>query len=154
MKKSQMLSGPILKPMILFVIPVLATGVLQQLFNSLDVILAGKLGTSGDNAVAAVGATTSVLGLLINFFSGCSSGSAVSVSHAIGSRKRDEVEKAVHTAMLLAFVVGLLVTVIGLSFSGMLLSAMGTPKNIYSQAVAYLRMRFLGVLPQMVYFFG
>lgn len=154
MKKFQMLSGPILKPMIAFAIPVLATGVLQQLFNSLDVILAGKLGTSGDNAVAAVGATTSVLGLLINFFAGCSAGSAVSVSHAIGSRKRDEVEKAVHTAMLLAFVVGLLVTVIGLSFSGMLLSAMGTPKNIYSQAVAYLRMRFLGVLPQMVYFFG
>ena len=92
--------------MIRFVLPVLALGFFQQLFNALDVILAGQLGESGSDAVAAVGSTNALRSFMVNFFMGCSTGSAVTVSHAIGAGNKKEIRETVHTAMLLSVLLG------------------------------------------------
>ncbi len=152
--KINMCEGPILSKMVRFLIPILLTGLLQQFFNAADVILAGRLGTSGNDAVAAVGSTTALTGLLINFFIGCSSGSAVAVSHAVGNHRGDAIKKTVHTAMLLAVTLGAILTLIGLCTSEWILRLMNTPSEIIGLSVDYLRAYFLGMIPCMVYNFG
>lgn len=156
MKKSKLdlSEGPILIGMIRFVIPILLLGFSQQFFNVADVILAGRLGTSGDDAVAAVGATNSLRSLLVNFFAGCATGSAVAISHAIGSKNKRDIKETVHTAMLLSVVIGLILTVVGVAFSGTLLSSMGTPESILNKSTLYLQSYFLNMIPSMVYSFG
>lgn len=149
-----MCQGSILPQMIRFGLPVLFTGVLQQLFNAADVILASQLGTSGSDAVAAVGSTTALTSLMINFFMGCSTGSAVAVSRAVGSRDNQVIRKTIHTAMLLALVIGTFLTVVGVTFSGTLLSLMDTPEEIIRLSTIYLQAYFCGMIPYMVYNFG
>ena len=153
-KKLDLSEGPIVSQMIRFVMPILLLGFSQQLFNAADVILAGRLGTSGDSAVAAVGATNSIRSLLVNFFAGCATGSAVAVSHAIGSKNRKDIKDTVHTAMLLSLIIGGFLTVIGVIFSGPLLSYMGTPLNILAKSTLYLQTYFLSMIPSMIYNFG
>lgn len=154
MKKIDMCNGPMLRPMIMFVIPILLTNVLQQLINVADVILAGRLGTSGSDAVAAVGSTTAITSLLINFFIGCSTGSAVTVSHAVGSGSSKDIKETVHTAMFLSLVLGTVLSVVGILFSELILNLMGTPEDILGKAADYLKARFLGMVAYMVYNFG
>ena len=154
MKKIDMCNGPILKPMIKFAIPILLTGFLQQLFNAADVILAGRLGTSGSDAVAAVGSTTAITSLLITFFIGCSVGSAVTVSHALGSKNSKEIKETIHTAMLLSILLGAILMIFGLLFSGAILKMIGTPENIIGKSTAYLKAYFTGMIPYMIYYFG
>lgn len=153
-KQTNMCEGPLLKQMVAFVIPVLLLGFFQQLFNAADVVLAGQLSASGSDAVAAVGATSSLRGLLVNFFIGCSTGSAVAVSHAIGAKKQKDVEETVHTAMLLSAVIGFILTVLGVFLSGPLLKAMSTPNNILKASTIYLQTHFLSMIPSMIYNFG
>lgn len=154
MKKIEMCKGPIFSQMVRFAIPILLTNILQQLINAADVILAGRLGTSGSDAVAAVGSTTAITSLLINFFIGCSTGSAVTVAHALGGKNEKSIEQTVHTAMLLSIVLGAILSVIGFLFSGKILMIMGTPENISAKATAYLRAYFVGMIGYMVYNFG
>ncbi|MBE6787105.1 MAG: MATE family efflux transporter [Ruminococcaceae bacterium] len=154
MKKIDMCNGPILKPMIKFAIPILLTGFLQQLFNAADVILAGRLGTSGSDAVAAVGSTTAITSLLITFFIGCSVGSAVTVSHALGSKNAKDIKETIHTAMFLSVILGAVLMILGLLFSEVILGAMGTPKDIIGKSTLYLKAYFTGMIPYMVYYFG
>ena len=106
------------------------------------------------NAVAAIGATTALTGLFINFFGGCAGGSAVAVSHALGSGKKDEIHKTVHTTILLSGVLGLILTLLGLTASTLLLRWMGTPEELIPLSSSYLRAYFLGMIPMMVYNFG
>lgn len=153
-RKLDLSEGPIISQMIRFVIPIIMLGFLQQLFNVADVILAGRLGTSGDSAVAAVGSTNSIRSLLVNFFAGSATGSAVAVSHAIGSKNRKDIKDTVHTAMLLSLVIGFILTAVGLIFSGPLLTYMGTPDDILGKATSYLQTYFLTMIPSMVYNFG
>lgn len=154
MKKIDMCNGPIFKQMVRFVIPILLTNVLQQLINAADVILAGRLGTSGSDAVAAVGSTTAITSLLINFFIGCSTGSAVTVAHALGSKNERQIKETVHTAMLLSVVLGALLSITGFLFSEKILVLMGTPQNIVGKGTSYLQAYFLGMIGYMVYNFG
>ena len=119
-----MCEGPLLINMIRYAIPVMLTGLLQQLFNTLDVILAGQLGTSGNDAVAAVGSTTAITSLMINFFIGCSTGSAVTVSYAVGSKDKESIKNAIHTAILLAITLGSVLTVVGVIISKQILKIM------------------------------
>lgn len=152
--KIDMCHGPITGPMIRYAIPIFLTALLQRGFQSADMILAGQLGTSGSNAVAAVGATTALTSLLINFFIGCSTGSAVTVAHALGSRNEPLLKKAVHSAMLLSCVIGLALTVIGLASTRYLLTAMSTPAEIIDLSASYLQIYFCSMVPYMVYNFG
>lgn len=153
-REINMLEGAILPQMIRFAIPVILTGLFQQLFNTADVILAGQLLSSGADAVAAVGSTTSLTGLLINFFIGCSTGSAVVLSRTIGSGEREKIKNTVHTAVLLAVVLGALLTVTGVTFSETLLTMMSTPKEYIKISTVYMQAYFCGIIPYMVYNFG
>lgn len=152
--KLNMSEGPIASQMIRFAIPLILLGFVQQFFNVADVILAGRLGTSGDSAVAAVGSTSAIRSLLVNFFLGCSTGSAVAVSHAIGSKNKEEIRVNVHTAMLLSIVIGFVITSVGVAFSGALLNVMDTPSDILDKATAYLQTHFFSMIPTTVYSFG
>lgn len=153
-RKLNMSEGPIVPQLIRFVIPLLLLGFVQQFFNVADVILAGRLGTSGDSAVAAVGSTSAIRSLLVNFFLGCSTGSAVAVSHAIGSKSKEEIKSNVHTAMVLSVIIGFVITSVGVAFSGYLLAVMNTPTDILGKATAYLQTYFFSMIPTTVYNFG
>lgn len=153
-KQLDMCEGSVFWKMVRFFFPILLTGLLQQLFNAADVVLAGRLGTSGNDTVAAVGSTTALTGLMINFFIGCSSGSAVAVTHAVGSHHGERIKKTVHTAILLSVTPGAMLTVLGLVASEWLLRLMNTPEHILGLSADYLHAYFLGMIPCMLYNFG
>ncbi len=153
-KQLDMCEGSVFWKMVRFFFPILLTGLLQQLFNAADVVLAGRLGTSGNDTVAAVGSTTALTGLMINFFIGCSSGSAVAVTHAVGSHHGERIKKTVHTAILLSVTLGAMLTVLGLVASEWLLRLMNTPEHILGLSADYLHAYFLGMIPCMLYNFG
>ena len=149
-----MISGPLFGPMITYTIPIILTGILQLFFNAADLVIVGQFGTSGSNAIAAVGCTAAISGLMTNFFIGCSAGSGVAVAHAIGAGHDKDVHKAVHTIIPLATVGGALISVIGIVFAEPLLKMMSTPDNIIGLSSTYMKIIFAGMLPNMVYNFG
>lgn len=153
-RRLDMCNGPIAMPMLRYTIPIFLTGLLQRFFVAADMILAGQLGTSGSDAVAAVGSTTALTGMLIGFFIGCSSGSAVAVSHALGERNQKLTRQTVHSAILLSVVVGAVIMLVGLISSKYILVSMNTPEEFLSLAVVYLRVYFCSMIPNMVYNFG
>ncbi len=152
--KIDMCHGPILLPMLRYALPVFGTNILQRFFIAIDMVLASHLGTSGSDAIAAVGSTTALTSLLVSFFIGCSTGSAVSVSHALGSGNRTLTKQIVHSAMLLSVVIGAIITATGISVSKGILIAMNTHAEILELSTAYLNMYFTGMIPSMVYNFG
>lgn len=151
---ASMTSGPLFGPMITYTIPIILTGILQLFFNAADLVIVGQFGTSGSNAIAAVGCTAAISGLMTNFFIGCSAGSGVAVAHAIGAGHDKDVHKAVHTIIPLAAVGGALISVIGIVFAEPLLKMMSTPDNIIGLSSTYMKIIFAGMLPNMVYNFG
>lgn len=153
-RRLDMCNGPIALPMLRYTIPIFLTGLLQRFFVAADMILAGQLGTSGSDAVAAVGSTTALTGMLIGFFIGCSSGSAVAVSHALGGKNDHLARQTVHSAMLLSTVLGAALMLIGLIFSKYILVSMNTPEKYLKLAVIYLQIYFCSMIPNMVYNFG
>ena len=153
-RRLDMCNGPIAMPMLRYTIPIFLTGLLQRFFVAADMILAGQLGTSGSDAVAAVGSTTVLTGMLIGFFIGCSSGSAVAVSHALGEGNHKLTKQTVHSAILLSVVVGAVIMLVGLISSKYILVSMNTPEEFLSLAVVYLRVYFCSMIPNMVYNFG
>lgn len=153
-RRLDMCNGPIAMPMLRYTIPIFLTGLLQRFFVAVDMILAGQLGTSGSDAVAAVGSTTALTGLLIGFFIGCSSGSAVAVSHALGEGNHKLTKQTVHSAMLMSIAVGGVIMLAGLLASEAILNALNTPQEYMALAVVYLRIYFCSMIPNMVYNFG
>ena len=153
-RRLDMCHGPIAVPMLRYTIPIFLTGLLQRFFVAADMILAGQLGTSGSAAVAAVGSTTALTSMLIGFFIGCSSGSAVAISHALGSGNHKLAKQTVHSAMLLSVVIGAMIMLIGLFSSEYILISMNTPEEYLKLAVSYLQIYFCSMIPNMVYNFG
>lgn len=151
---TSMTTGPLFGPMIAYTIPIILTGILQLFFNAADLVIVGQFGSSGSNAVAAVGCTASISGLMTNFFVGCSAGGGVAVAHAIGAHHDRDVHRAVHTIIPLAAVGGAVISVIGIVFAEPLLKMMSTPDNIIGLSSAYMKIIFAGMMPNMVYNFG
>ncbi len=149
-----MTEGPLFGKMMLYTIPIILTGILQLFFNAADLVIVGQFGQSGSNAVAAVGCTASISGLIVNFFIGCSAGSGVTVAHALGAGHTLGVHKAVHTIIPLAAVGGAIISVIGVLFAEPLLVMMSTPDNILGLSTVYMQIIFAGMMPNMVYNFG
>ena len=147
-----MLHGPLWSKIILFALPFMASSVLQQLFNATDTAIVGRFASS--QAMAAVGANTSVISLIIGLFVGMAVGTNVIVARLIGQGKRKEVHDAVVTSISVAILGGLLLIGIGNLVARPLLSLMGTPENIMDQAVLYLRLYMLGVPFSLLYNFG
>lgn len=147
-----MCEGPVLKKMLLFALPLMASSLLQLLFNAADIIVVGRF--AGDNSLAAVGSTTSIINLLVNLFIGCSIGANVLVARFFGAKREEDLTTTVHTAMSLSIVSGFFLTIVGIIGAPFILSMMKTPAEVLELAVIYLRTYFLGVTAMMVYNFG
>ncbi len=146
-----MLSGPIVRPLVMFALPIAATSILQQLFNSADVAVVGKY--AGPNALAAVGANTPVINLLINLFVGLSIGANVVIAHLIGQNDNSEIKKAVHTSISLALISGVLLMAIGQVAARPIVVALSTPPEVVDDTILYLRIFFVGMPFLMLYNF-
>ena len=106
-----MCHGPILKKMLVFTIPLICSSILQLLFNAADVIVVGRY--AGDNSLAAVGSTGSLIGLITNLFLGLSVGANVLVARYYGAKREEELSETVHTAILVSIYSGVLLTFVG-----------------------------------------
>ena len=147
-----MTEGPIFSKLLKFSIPLIASSVLQLLFNAADVVVVGRF--AGDNSLAAVGSTGSLINLLINLFMGLSVGTNVVVAHYFGAKKFNELQDTIHTAVLVSIYSGLILTVVGVLGAKPILTFMQAPTDVLNLAAVYLRIYFGGITATMVYNFG
>lgn len=152
MKQINFLSGPLFSQILLFSLPLAATGILQLLFNAADTVVVGKF--AGAIPLAAVGATSTIVNLLVGTFNGISIGANILTARAIGAGQKQQTETAVHTAVCLGGVLGLLVMTLGLVYSPSILQRMGTPADILPLSVLYLKIYFLGQPANILYNFA
>ena len=138
-----MLHGSLGDKIIRFALPVAATGILQQLFNAADIAVIGRF--VGKEAMAAVGSNNSLIGLMVTMFSGIAMGANVVIARSTGQGNREGIRNAVHTSILIAFVGGLLMTVIGELLAKPLLHWLGVPEEIFREALRYIRIYFAGL---------
>lgn len=152
MKKNvNMLQGRLAPSIIRFAVPVILTTLLQNLFNTADLIVVGQF--CGSASVAAVTATTSITNLLVSLFTGLSLGAGLTVARAIGSRNEKNISDAVHTAVPTALLGGALLSIIGVIFSPQLLKLMGTPEDVLPLSSVYMRIYFAGIIFTVTYNF-
>ncbi len=144
-----MCNGPILKKVLQFALPLMATGILQLLYNAADIIVVGQF--AGKTALAAVSSTGSLINLIVNLFMGLSVGASVVVARRYGAGDYAGVSKVLHTAVTLSIVSGILVAIVGFSLSRTLLEMMDSPADVIDQATLYLRIYFIGIPFAMVY---
>lgn len=147
-----MLHGPLLGKIVMFALPYAATGILQQLFNSVNVFVVGRFDSS--HAMAAVGATTFLINLIINLFLGVSVGANAVIANNIGRRDLQAVHRAVSTTVALSLIGGAILLVVGLLVATPLLRLLGTPADVINDSALYLNICFLGAPFFMVYNFG
>lgn len=151
-KRVDMLNGSILDKLLFFALPLAASSVLQQLFNSVDMAVVGKFASS--QAQAAVGCNGPVINLILTLFIGISVGANVVIARYIGENRKNRINASVHTSMLVAIISGFIVLFVGLLVSRGILVWMNTPEDVLEHAVLYLKIYFLGVPFMMVYNFG
>ena len=147
-----MCSGPLFGKMLVYSLPLMASGILQLLFNAADIIVVGRF--TGSEALAAVGATSALINLLVNLFIGLSVGVNVMIAKYYGAGKEQEISETVHTAVLVGIIAGGILTLIGIAASRPMLALMDTPDTIIGQSVLYMRIYFLGMIGTLVYNFG
>lgn len=151
--KKDFTEGRIASPMMAFTLPLVLSGVLQQLYSVADNVIVGKF--SGDPlALAAVGTTGSVSNLFLNFLIGIAAGSSVLVAQFLGARDERGVERTVHTAMTVSAVMGLIMGALGFLFSRQIMLMIDTPEELLDRATLYLRIIFLGVPAVSLYNFS
>lgn len=155
MRKSyeiDMCSGPLLSRILLFAVPLICSGVLQLVFNATDIIVVGRFVSS--NAMAAVGSTSSLINLLVNFFIGISVGANVLVARFRGANDYDDAQETVQTALITAVIGGFVLIAAGMLLARPMLEWMATPEEVIDQAVLYMRVYFVGMPATMLYNFG
>ena len=145
-----MTEGALLPKVLMFSLPLVASGILQLLFNAADMVVVGQW--AGEEALAAVGSTGSLINLMVNVFIGLSVGGSVAVAKAFGAGDPAAVHRSVHTAMTLAIIAGLAVGLLGFIFCRPLLALMNNP--VLDLATEYMKIYFLGMPFNMVYNFG
>ena len=147
-----MTEGPIFGKLLKFSIPLILSSCLQLLFNAADVVVVGRF--AGDNSLAAVGSTGSLINLLINLFMGLSVGTNVVVANYFGAKKKTELFDTIHTAVLVSIYSGLILTVVGVLGAKPILTFMQAPEEVLNLAAVYLRIYFGGITATMIYNFG
>lgn len=155
MKKSyemDMCNGPLVGKILLFAFPLILSSVLQLLFNAADIVVVGRF--TGAEALAAVGATSALINLLVNVFMGLSIGTNVLTAQGYGARDEKGVQDTVHTSIMLSLVCGVFLIFIGVFLAAPLLELMGTPDNVLGHAALYMRIYFIGMPALLVYNFG
>lgn len=152
--KIDMLHGTIWNKLPLFALPVAATAILEQLFNASDIAVVGNF-TGGDQtvAVAAVGANSPIISLIVNLFVGIALGANVVIANAIGRDDKDAVQRAVHTSIVMSLIGGIIVAVLGELVAGALLRSLNVPDDVFSLALLYLRIYLLGMPVILLYNF-
>lgn len=144
--KIDMLHGSIWNKLPQYALPVAATAILEQLFNASDIAVVGNF-SAGDKtvAVAAVGANSPIIGLILNLFIGIALGANVVIANAIGRKDMESVHKAVHTSIVMAVLGGIIVTLLGELIAGKLMGILNIPDEVYPYALQYLRIYLLGM---------
>lgn len=152
-KANGITEGSIFGQLLLFFFPILFGTFFQQLYNTADAVVVGRF--VGKQALAAVGGTTSTLiNLMVGFFVGLSSGATVVISQYYGAKKADKVHWAVHTSVAFSVIGGVLFMAVGLVGARWALTAMHTPEDVMDHAVTYIRIYFLGMIPNLLYNMG
>ena len=153
-KQMDMINGSIWNKLLMFAFPVAATAVLEQLFNASDIAIVGNFTGEGKTiAVAAVGANSSIIALIVNAFVGVALGANVVIANAIGRRDKETVSKAVHTSIVVAILAGIFISVIGELVAEPLLSSLNVPDDVFPEALLYLRIYLLGMPVILLYNF-
>ena len=147
-----MTNGPLMKKMLFFAVPLALSTLLQLLFNAADLVVVSRF--AGDNAMAAVGANTSLINLLVKTLTSVSVGANVLAARERGAGERAEIRRTAHTAMTMSLVGGLLLLTVGLLGADWLMQWMKIPENIQAQAGLYLKIYFLGMPATLIYNFG
>ncbi|MCM1377384.1 MAG: MATE family efflux transporter [Prevotella sp.] len=147
-----MTHGPLFGKIFSFALPLIASGILQQSFNSVDVAVVGRF--CSPQSLAAVGSNGMIIALIVNLFLGISIGANVVIARYIGQEYLGSVKKAVQTVMSLSVVVGVMLMFVGFFAAKPILEAISTPDDVLDKATLYLRLYFLGMPAMMVYNFG
>ena len=147
-----MCNGPIMSKLISFSVPLILSGMLQLMFNAVDIIVVGQF--SGSTSLAAVGSTTALINVFVNLFMGISLGANVVSARCYAMGRREEMSKTVHTAITIALVSGIIMAVIGVIFAKGALLLRGTPENVINLSTLYMRIYFLGMPFFMLYNYG
>ncbi|HPU63762.1 MAG TPA: MATE family efflux transporter [Mobilitalea sp.] len=151
-RDEDMCNGPIFSKIIIFSLPILAMNILQLLFNSADLIVVGKF--SGKEAMAAVGATSAIINLIVTLFIGLTAGTSVVVAQDYGAGDAEAIRKSVHTSITVSIILGIIVMILGFILCEPLLVMTGTPDEIINLSALYLKIYFLGIPATMIYDFG
>ena len=146
-----MLHGPLPKKLLLFTLPIALSSILQQLFNAVDTSVVGRFADA--NALAAVGTNGEIVALLVTVSSGLAVGANVRIAHCIGEGNPEKIPSILHTALLLAAVLGLGGALVGQGAAAPLLRLLNTPESILPLAVLYLRIYFAGLPVILLYNF-
>ncbi|SCG84326.1 putative multidrug resistance protein yoeA [Proteiniborus sp. DW1] len=144
-----MTEGKISKKIILFAFPIFLGNLFQQLYNVVDSLVVGNV--LGKEALAAVSSTGSLIFLIVGFISGIFVGASVIISRYFGAKNKEQLSLAVHTAIAFGFIAGIIVTIIGVVFTPWFLKLMGTPDDVFVDAVIYLRLYFAGGIGIVMY---
>ena len=147
-----MCNGTIMDKLISFSLPLMLSGILQLMFNAVDIIVVGRF--SGSQALAAVGSTSALINVFTNLFIGISLGANVLTARFYAAGREKEVSETVHTAITLALVSGIIMALVGLVFSKGALALMGTPDDVIGLSALYMRIYFLGMPFFMLYNYG
>lgn len=145
-------TGPLLVNIFRFAVPIMLSGLLQTLFNSVDTAVVGRFGSP--TALASVGSTASLTHLMVNLFLGLSVGAGVAVAQGIGAGDRERVRRTVQTSVAVSLVSGVLIAAVGVVFARSLLRLMGSPAEILDGAATYMRIYFAGMPVVMLFNFG
>lgn len=153
-QKNDMLHGSIWRGLPRFALPIAATAILGQLFNASDIAVVGNFAAQNRTAaVAAVGANSPIVSLIVNLFIGISLGSNVVIANAIGRRDESAIEKTVHTSIVIAVLGGVLVALLGELCASWLLRSFHVPEDVFDPALHYLRIYLLGMPVILLYNF-
>ena len=147
-----MTQGAIFPKLLEFSVPLIFSSILQLLFNAADIVVVGRF--AGDNSLAAVGSTGSLINLLVNLFMGLSIGTNVLAANYFGQKNKNKLQDTVHTSMLISVISGIILTIIGVIFTTPILEFMQTPEEVLKLASIYLRIYFYGITSSMIYNFG
>ncbi|MBQ5355072.1 MAG: MATE family efflux transporter, partial [Clostridia bacterium] len=144
--------GSLTVKIVRFILPLIATGVLQLLYNAADSVVVGRFESA--DALAAVTSVGSLVNLLVNLFMGLSVGTSVAVAHDWGAKDYDGVSRTVHTSYLISFIGGVIVSAVGIVFSAQFLVWMKSDPAVLPLSARYLRIYFVGTTANMAYNFG
>ena len=148
-KRYSLTEGSIWKAMVFFALPVFLGNVFQQLYNAFDAWCVGNY--IGDEALAAVSSSGSLIFMMVSFFNGVAMGAGVIIARAFGAKHYDDMGKAIHTAIAFGLVTGILLTIAGVALTPIILQWMGTPADVLPQSIEYFRFYFCGAIFTVMY---